>query len=226
MDINKELFRIVNNLIVLEKYLDYEHKYSYKRLNFLKYKRNSDNNNKFNDQTLNFLDNLETINDNSFTKQIENVNRCSFSNKFNDSNLNKDIKKNNLIYNNKDLLSNEKKIIKNNKNVYMNKFIIKEKKLKKKKVVQNKRSSKYRGVSKNGIGWQVLMMYKRNKSYIGTYYSEELAARIYDIVSIKRMGIKAKTNFLYNNEQVSKILIAKVDFKSPNISNLILELIN
>ena len=70
------------------------------------------------------------------------------------------------------------------------------------------------------------MMYKRNKSYIGTYYSEELAARIYDIVSIKRMGIKAKTNFLYNNEQVSKILIAKVDFKSPNISNLILELIN
>ena len=70
------------------------------------------------------------------------------------------------------------------------------------------------------------MMYKKNKSYIGTYYSEELAARIYDIVSIKKIGIKAKTNFLYNNEKISKILKATFDFKSPNISRLILELIN
>ena len=70
------------------------------------------------------------------------------------------------------------------------------------------------------------MMYKRNKSYIGTYYSEELAARIYDIISIKRLGIKAKTNFLYNNEQISKILKANFDFKSSNISKFILELIN
>ena len=108
----------------------------------------------------------------------------------------------------------------------MNKFIIKEKKLKKNKIVKNIRSSKYRGVSKNEVGWQVLMMHKRKKSYIGKYYSEELAARIYDIVSIKRMGIRAKTNFLYNNEQISKILNTNVDFKSPNISKIIFELIN
>ena len=60
------------------------------------------------------------------------------------------------------------------------------------------RSSKYRGVSKNGIGWQVLLMFNRNKAYIGTYRSEELAARIYDILSIKKLGLKYKTNFLYS----------------------------
>ena len=38
------------------------------------------------------------------------------------------------------------------------------------------------------------------------------------------MGIKSKTNFLYNNEQISKILKANFDFKSSNISKFILEL--
>ena len=69
------------------------------------------------------------------------------------------------------------------------------------------------------------MMFKKNKSYIGTFYSEKLAARIYDIVSIKRIGINAKTNFLYNNEQISRILEANIDIKSPNISKIISELI-
>ena len=64
MDINKEMFRIVNNLIVLENYLDYEFKYNYKRLNFLRNKRNYNTINKFNAQILNNLDNLENINDN------------------------------------------------------------------------------------------------------------------------------------------------------------------
>ena len=68
------------------------------------------------------------------------------------------------------------------------------------------------------------MMNKRDKSYIGTYNSEELAARIYDIASIKRIGINAKTNFLYNNEKISRILKTKLDFKSPNISKIISEL--
>ena len=70
------------------------------------------------------------------------------------------------------------------------------------------------------------MMFKRNKPYIGTYNSEELAARIYDIASIKKYGIKSKTNFLYNNEQISKILNANVDYKDPNISRIVSELIN
>ena len=69
------------------------------------------------------------------------------------------------------------------------------------------------------------MRYKNNKSYIGTYYSEELAARIYDIVSIKKNYINAKTNFLYNSEQIERILKVNIDFKSQNISNVVSELI-
>ena len=107
----------------------------------------------------------------------------------------------------------------------MNKFLLKEKKIIKKKVITRKRTSKYRGVSKNGIGWQVLMMHKNNKAYIGTYYSEKVAARIYDIASIKRLGFKAKTNFLYKNEQILKIIKTDFDFKSKSISNIISKLI-
>ena len=226
MYINRELFRIVNNLIILENYLDYEFKYNYKRINFLINKRNFDTNNIYNARTLNILDNLENINDNSFIINNENEDKQFLPIHFNYFNLNKDIQKSNFFYNNKEFLNNEKKIMKNNKNVYMNKFILENKKIKKTQIDKRKRSSKYRGVSKNGNGWQVLMMYKRNKSYFGTFYSEELAARIYDIISIKRIGIKAKTNFLYNYEQISKILKSNVDFKSQNISKLILELIN
>ena len=155
MDINKEIFRIVNNLIVVENYLDYEFKYNYKRLNFLRNKRNSDDNNKFNAQILNALYNLENINDSSFIINNENEDKEFLHKKFNYIYLNKNIQKYNLIYNNKEFFNNEKEIIKNNKHVYMNKYIIKEKNKKKKKS-QNIRSSKYRGVSKNGIGWQVL----------------------------------------------------------------------
>ena len=86
------------------------------------------------------------------------------------------------------------------------------------------RSSKYRGVSKNGAGWQVLLMYNNNKPYIGTYRSEELAARIYDIASIQKIGLKSKTNFVYKSEQIDRILNANIDFKNPNISKVILEL--
>ena len=160
--------------------------------------------------------NLNNSNIPSFNKNNENENRI-LSNYYN---LNKKNKKSNLNINNKILLNNEKKIIKNNKTIYINKFIIKEKKTKIRTDIKNKRSSKFRGVSKNGNSWQVLMMFNNNKSYIGTYYTEEFAARIYDIVSIQRMGINAKTNFSYNSEQILRILKANINFKSPNISKI------
>ena len=68
-------------------------------------------------------------------------------------------------------------------------------------------------------------MFNNNKPYIGTFCSEELAARIYDIVSIKNNGIKSKTNFLYKSEQIDRILKANIDFKNPNIFKVISELI-
>ena len=137
----------------------------------------------------------------------------------------------NVINENKNLgeIGDIKKVIKYKKIVYVNKSILKEKKInkiKRKRDGNTKRSSKYRGVSQNGIGWQALMMFKNNKPYLGTYYSEELAARIYDIASIKKNGIKSKTNFYYSNEQYDRILKSNIDFKDPNISKVISKLID
>ena len=142
--------------------------------------------------------------------------------------LEKIIKDNIINFDEAKFLNNEKEVKKNNKTVYINKFLLNKNNnyIKKKRNSNIKRSSKYRGVSKNGAGWQALLMVNNNKPYIGTYKSEELAARIYDIASIQSIGIKSKTNFLYKSEQIDRILNANIDFKNPNISKVISELIN
>ena len=158
-----------------------------------------------------------------FIKKImKNINENNIKN--NNTKLNTFIENNNFNYRKK-LINKKEKVMRNNKKVYIYKSLVKEKKEKKIKIGKNKRSSIYRGVSKNGYGWQVLMMHNRNKSYIGTYYSEKAAAIIYDIASIKNIGINAKTNFLYNNEQISKILETNINLKNPNILKFISELI-
>jgi len=72
--------------------------------------------------------------------------------------------------------------------------------------VRNFRGSKFRGISKNGNSWQILVMINRQKKYLGTLPSEEQAARFYDRVSIQYQGLKAKTNFAYTAAQVDQIL--------------------
>ena len=120
---------------------------------------------------------------------------------------------------------NKIKVFKNNKTVYMNSFWLynplKKEKCSKNSLIQNGRSSKYRGVSRNGNNWQVFMMINRAKTYIGTYPTEEIAARVYDIMSIKYRGIKAKTNFIYNNDQIKMIKELEIDVKSKNIYEII-----
>ena len=86
---------------------------------------------------------------------------------------------------------------------------------------KSKRSSKYRGVSKNGNQWQVLIMLDKNKSYIRSYSSEYIAARVYDILAIKSKGFKARTNFIYDYEQISKIIEMDIDIKAKNINEII-----
>ena len=68
-------------------------------------------------------------------------------------------------------------------------------------------------------------MINNKKCYIGSYFSEDTAARIYDIFSIKNRGIKARTNFKYNNIQIKKIIENKININSDNISDVIEELI-
>ena len=130
--------------------------------------------------------------------------------------------------------NNEIKVLKNNKVVYINKDLINSysisrgvKKLKKINfIIRKNRSSKYRGVSKNGNKWQVLMMINNKKYYLGNYPSEDLAARIYDIQAIKSWGIKARTNFFYNNYQIKKIYNKKINIKCNDISDILAQLNN
>ena len=123
-------------------------------------------------------------------------------------------------------LSDSIKIKKNAKLIYMNKSLIKPKNKKNEVVVgKRRRSSLYRGVSKNGNKWQVIIHSKYNKAYIGVYKTQEIAARIYDIISIKDKGIKAKTNFEYNIRQIQNINEAYVNYNAENIEEIIYDLI-
>ena len=130
--------------------------------------------------------------------------------------------------------NNEIKVLKNNKVVYINKDLLNNystsrsvKKLKKINfVIRKNRSSKYRGVSKNGSKWQVLMMINNKKYFIGNYPSEDLAARIYDIQAIKSWGIKARTNFVYDKNQIKKIYNKKIDIKCNDLSDILAQINN
>ena len=130
--------------------------------------------------------------------------------------------------------NNEIKVLKNNKVVYINKDLLNNysisravKKYKKINfVIRKNRSSKYRGVSKNGNKWQVLIMINNKKCYLGNYPSEDLAARIYDIQAIKSWGIKARTNFVYDNNQIKKIYNKKINIKCNKISDILAQLNN
>ena len=154
------------------------------------------------------------VNNNKNNKKRKRLFIVTHENNFNSKTTNK----NNLL-----------KIFKNKKIVYANPCILNSysssKNLKKVKniafITTKKRSSKYRGVSKNGNKWQVLFMNHENKTYINSYTSEEVAARIYDILSIKKKGIKARTNFSYNNLQIKAIKEMFIDIKSKNINDFI-----
>ena len=163
----------------------------------------------------------------------ENIFKYDIDNSQNDNNENNDNNNNDIIYesksssiNNKRNFNNDIRVKKNNKIIYMNSYLIKPKNIKKNNIEgEKKRSSKYRGVSKNGNQWQAIMFSKKNKSYIGSYPSEELAARIYDIICIKNRGIKAKTNFEYNVEQIQAITETNIDVKSKNIKKILSKLL-
>ena len=110
---------------------------------------------------------------------------------------------NNIKYNFYNVIHTIHTINKNNIENQIN--ISKKGKVKKRRVIKYLRTSKYRGVSKNGNKWQVHMMINKKNKYFGTYDSEEFAAQIYDIISIKNKGFKAITNYKYNFNQIEEI---------------------
>lgn len=71
---------------------------------------------------------------------------------------------------------------------------------------RTKRRSGYRGVSRNGASWQVLMMINKVKTYIGCYETEEEGALVYDIVSILFKQQKARTNLSYSKSKLLDLL--------------------
>ena len=189
------------------------------------------NNNYNND--LYTIDNCNNIFINKSYKQLNKLNNPTaiednnedINNNINRNNCQKEKNsKNNL--NNVVNSSNEIKVKKNNKMIYINKLLIKPKKRKKVLISpERKRNSIYRGVSKNGNKWQVIVHSKYFKGYIGMYKTQEIAGRIYDFISIKKNGIKAKTNFQYNLHQIQKISDSYIDYKSENIEEIISHLI-
>ena len=80
--------------------------------------------------------------------------------------------------------------------------------------VRKPRGSKYRGVSRNGNQWQVLIMVNKKKRYVGSFSKEEDAAHSYDKVALQNHGSKAKTNFDYTKKEVEEILAAPQLLKS------------
>lgn len=75
-----------------------------------------------------------------------------------------------------------------------------------KEIRGNRRGSRYRGVSRNGNQWQVLIMVCKKKRYVGSYSNEEEAARAYDKAALQNHGARAKTNFDYVEEELRDIL--------------------
>ena len=72
-------------------------------------------------------------------------------------------------------------------------------------------------MSKNGNKWQVLVMGNQKKSYSGSIKDEITAAKTYDKLAIKNLGLRAKTNFDYRRKDLAKI-VEELEEERDNIS--------
>ena len=219
-----------NNLISNNNILADEKEFKEKQKSiFLKSKKKEDKYLNENDSKIRNLKNFIYEKKEEFNKKYIYNNFKNILNQHCNKNEKENINKNNILnYSHNyqtlqglnNIFNNNIKIKKNNKMIYMNsfKFMIAKSKNKKKLFFKRKRTSKYRGVSKNGNHWQTLIMNNRIYSYIGTFNSEKLAARIYDLISLKKKGINAKTNFIYCKRQIQNILLKEINFKDKDIN--------
>ena len=202
-----------------------------KRKRSSKIKDNNSFNLNINSNNYNNCFEIENNDDKILNKSILKEDQINNSNKNND--IVQEIIKTNNSYSSKNNnssskqfnFSNDIKIKKHNKIIFTNKYNVVLKNNSIKKPSKN-RNSIYRGVSKNGNKWQTIICFKKKVEYIGLYNTQEIAARVYDFISIKNRGIKAKTNFKYDIHQIKKISETNIDFNSKNINEIISMLIN
>ena len=57
-------------------------------------------------------------------------------------------------------------------------------------------------------------MIDKKNMYLGTYSNENFAAKIYDVIAIKKDGLQAKTNFKYKNEVIKRIYNLNIDINN------------
>ena len=144
-----------------------------------------------------FLQNSKIINNNFFSflnerpSSIDIINNINTSKKPDIFLLNKKTKRNEIEAKQNTVQNKKGKIF------YIKKIKDREKEAKEEKRLKKYiyRGSKYRGVSRNGKTWQVLIMINRNKNYIGNFKSEEEAAKAYDEYAMKYHKNKARLNF-------------------------------
>ena len=67
----------------------------------------------------------------------------------------------------------------------------------------------YRGVSRNGLSWQVMSMIDCQSVYLATTKDPIEAALIYDIVNLQTKGMMARVNFNYSARELLAILLSE-----------------
>ena len=173
-------------------------------------------------QNSKFLDNYNNIIEN-YVSNDNNKNNVINNNTFisNDNCLNvTDLK--NVKNDIKENTENKRKSLELNEIIKeVNNFNEKPKEVKNRKSVKrkrikfkvNKKIRRYKGISRNKKRWQVYLMINKKNTYLGSYKSKKMAAKVYDLMCIKKNGINAKTNFKYSKRFMNKI------FKMNNIND-------
>lgn len=86
------------------------------------------------------------------------------------------------------------------------------------KIRKSNRHSNYRGVSRNGKKWQVMIIGSIKKKYFGGIINENEAAVFYDKLSILTNGLAAKTNFNYTKSDLIS-MIPDLERLEPIVAN-------
>ena len=80
---------------------------------------------------------------------------------------------------------------------------------------EDSRGSGFRGVSKNGLHWQIFMNVDGgSRRYRGCLPSEQASALLYDKAAVQYQGRSAQTNFDYSREEVVEMVFSDLVFKT------------